>query len=294
MTPPKGQKEPVFPDDRNALSVVAGYQYQNVLDPRDSVKLVKGIGNIKHVFSGDDHDYCEVVHSDDQENVREITVKSMSMAMGVPTPGFLMVSMYNPVDAQGKPLPGAPEQTIQTHMCLLPNQIHTYMQYIVFGVAALLLVVVRAALVPALSLTPFALEPETKPASAVLPLYKDKMDPPEASSYRTTTSSGTAAHHLPSRLSATAPRNGRSTSPVPTSSARWQARRGGRNDKRWGWGSAGELRIHLDDNYFNTSDQDKRGGGKKALGVIGREVWTTAGRVAWMAVAVFEYLAWGG
>ncbi|KAF5676233.1 hypothetical protein FCIRC_7154 [Fusarium circinatum] len=291
--PPKGQKEPVFPDHRNALSVVGGYQYQNVLNEEDSVKLVKKVGNIKHVFSGDDHDYCEVVHSDAKENVREITVKSMSMAMGVPTPSFLMASMYNPVDAQGKPLPGAPEQTIQTHLCLLPNQIHTYMEYIVFIVATLVLLVVRAALVPALSLAPFALEPEKSSPSAVLPMYKDKMDPPEASSYRNTTSSGTSAHHLPSRLSAAAPRNGRSTSPVQTS-GRWQARRGGRSDKRWGWGSAGGPRIHLDDNLFSTSVQDQRIGGKKALGVIGRELWTTTWRVAWMTVSFFAYLAWRG
>ncbi|PNP80025.1 hypothetical protein FNYG_06735 [Fusarium nygamai] len=291
--PPKGQKEPVFPDHRNALSVVGGYQYQNVLNEEDSVKLVKKVGNIKHVFSGDDHDYCEVVHSDAKENVREITVKSMSMAMGVPTPGFLMASMYNPVDAHGKPLPGAPEQTIQTHLCLLPNQIHTYMEYIVFIVATLVLLVVRAALVPALSLAPFALEPEKSSHSAVLPMYKDKMDPPEASSYRNTTSSGTSAHHLPSRLSAAAPRNGRSTSPVQTS-GRWQARRGGRSDKRWGWGSAGGPRIHLDDNLFSTSVQDQRIGGKKALSVIVRELWTTTWRVAWMTVSFFAYLAWRG
>ncbi|CAJ0545302.1 Ff.00g087750.m01.CDS01 [Fusarium sp. VM40] len=292
-TPPKGQKEPVFPDNRNALSIVGGYQYQNVLNEQDSVRLVKSIGNIKHVFSGDDHDYCEVVHSDAKENVREITVKSMSMAMGVPTPGFQMVSMYNPVDAQGRPLPGAPEQTIQTHLCLLPNQLHTYMQYIIFFVATLVLLLIRAALVPALSLTPFALEPEKSSASAVLPVYKDKMDPPEASSYRNTTSSGTSAHHLPSRLSAAAPRNARSTSPGQTS-GRWQARRGGRNDKRWGWGSAGGPRIHLDDNYFSTEAQDRRVGGRKALRVIGRELWTSTWRVAWMAVSFFAYLAWRG
>lgn len=167
------------------------------------------------------------------------------------------------------------------------------MEYIVFIVATLVLLVVRAALVPALSLAPFALEPEKSSPSAVLPMYKDKMDPPEASSYRNTTSSGTSAHHLPSRLSAAAPRNGRSTSPVQTSS-RWQARRGGRSDKRWGWGSAGGPRIHLDDNLFSTSVQDQRIGGKKALGVIGRELWTTTWRVAWMTVSFFAYLAWRG
>ncbi|EEU48167.1 uncharacterized protein NECHADRAFT_30592 [Fusarium vanettenii 77-13-4] len=291
--PPKGQKGPVIPDNRNAISVVGGYQYQNVLNEADSVKLVKSIGNVKHVFSGDDHDYCELVHSDAKENVREITVKSMSMAMGVPTPGFLMVSLFNPVDAKGKPLPEAPEQTIQTHLCLLPNQFHTYMEYIVFLIVTLVLLTVRAFLVPALSLTPFALEPEKQSASTVLPLYKDKMDPPEAFPSRTTSSSGTSAHHLPSRLSAAAPRNARSKSPAPSASPRWQARRGaggGRNAKRWGWGADGGPRIHLDTSFLDTGTQQKRVGGRKALSVVGRELWTTTWRVAWMAVLFWVYL----
>ncbi|KAL2675448.1 hypothetical protein Neosp_011634 [[Neocosmospora] mangrovei] len=290
---PKGQKGPVIPDNRNAISVVGGYQYQNVLNEADSVKLVKSIGNVKHVFSGDDHDYCELVHSDAKENVREITVKSMSMAMGVPTPGFLMVSLFNPVDAKGKPLPGAPEQTIQTHLCLLPNQFHTYMEYIVFLIVTLVLLTVRAFLVPALSLTPFALEPEKQSASTVLPLYKDKMDPPEAFPSRTTSSSGTSAHHLPSRVSAAAPRNARSKSPAPSASPRWQARRGaggGRNAKRWGWGADGGPRIHLDTSFLDTGTQQKRVGGRKALSVVGRELWTTTWRVAWMAVLFWVYL----
>ncbi|KAF7546723.1 hypothetical protein G7046_g9222 [Stylonectria norvegica] len=126
--PPKGETGPVIPDSRNAISVTAGYQYQNVLNEADSIKLVKSVGNVIHVFSGDDHDYCELVHSDAKENVREITVKSISMAMGVPTPGFVMASLYNPVDKDGKPIPGAPEKTLQTHLCLLPNQIHIYMK----------------------------------------------------------------------------------------------------------------------------------------------------------------------
>lgn len=288
--PPKGQDGPVIPDDRNAISVSAGYQYQNVLNEADSVKLIKSVGNVIHVFSGDDHDYCEVVHSEAKGGVREITVKSMSMAMGVPTPGFLMVSLYNPVDAQGKALPDAPEATLQTHLCLLPNQIHTYMQYIVFIVVTLVLLVVRALLVPAIPLTPFALEPE-KP-STVLPMYKDKMDPPETlkpSSRARTASSGTSSY-LPSRLSAAAPRGGRSSSPTPTPSSRWQSRRGGPNSKRWGWAADGGPRIHLDDNLYNSEKTDRRLGGRKALGLVGRELWTTAWRVAWMVVLFWVYL----
>lgn len=289
--PPKGQEGPVMPDDRNAISVSAGYQYQNVLNEADSVKLIKKVGNVVHIFSGDDHDYCELVHSKAKGGVREITVKSMSMAMGVPTPGFLMVSLYNPVDAQGKTLPDAPEATLQTHLCLLPNQIHTYMQYIVFIVVTLVLLLVRALLVPVIPLTPFALEPE-KP-STVLPMYKDKMDPPETfnkpSSRARTSSSGTSAY-LPSRLSAAAPRGGRSSSPGPTPSSRWQSKRGGRNAKRWGWAADGGPRIHLENNLYDSDKTDRRLGGRKVLGIVGREMWTTTWRVAWMVVLFWVYL----
>ncbi|CAM1504735.1 Fc.00g023260.m01.CDS01 [Cosmosporella sp. VM-42] len=280
--PGKGEKGPVIPDHRNAISVTGGYQYQNVLNEADSVKLIKSVGNVIHVFSGDDHDYCEIVHSDTKENVREITVKSMSMAMGVPTPGFMMASLYNPVDENGNPIPGSPESTLQTHLCLLPNQLHTYMNYIVFAVITLVLLIVRAFLVPVLNLTTFALEPE-KP-STMLPIYKDKIDPPESFAVRTT-SSGTSAHHLPSRLFATAPRNSRSPSP-----ARWQSRRN-RHAKRWGWGTDGGPRIHLDDNLYDIREKDKRLGGRKVLGVVGRELWTTMWRVAWMTLGLWAYLA---
>ncbi|KAH8734610.1 hypothetical protein BGZ61DRAFT_343682 [Ilyonectria robusta] len=289
--PPKGQEGPVNPDNRNAISVTGGYQYQNVLNEVDSVKLIKDVGNVIHVFSGDDHDYCEVVHSPAKEGVREITVKSMSMAMGVPTPGFLMVSLYNPVDAEGKPLPDAPEATLQTHLCLLPNQIHTYMQYIVFGIATAVLLTVRALLVPAIPLTPFALEPIKTPT--ILPVYKDKVEPPESFSggnRARSTSTGASSHYMPSRLSAAAPRGVRSTSPHSSPAARWQARRGGRSSKRWGWGDDGGPRIHLDTNLYDGAKTDRRVGSRKAIGIVGRELWTTMWRVVWMAALFWAYL----
>lgn len=283
MKPPKGEKGPVIPDKRNAISVTGGYQYQNVLNEEDSVKLIKSVGNVIHVFSGDDHDYCELVHSDEKENVREITVKSLSMAMGIPTPGFVMASLYNPVDKDGKPIPGSPEGTLQTHLCLLPSQFHTYMNYILFLVVTLVLLTVRAFLVPVLNLTPFALDTAPLNTPSVLPVYKDKLDPPDSYTGRTS-SSGTSAHHLPSRLSASAPHSGRSTSPA----ARWQSRRS-KHTKRWGWGTDGP-RIHLEDNLYDLGEKQRRVGGKKALGVVGRELWTTTWRVVWMVLGLWVYL----
>uniref|UniRef100_A0A8H7NNN3 Uncharacterized protein n=1 Tax=Bionectria ochroleuca TaxID=29856 RepID=A0A8H7NNN3_BIOOC len=180
--PAKGETGPTIPDHRNAISVSGGYQYQNVLEESDSVKLVKDVGNVVQVFSGDDHDYCQLVHSESQGNVPEITVKSMSMAMGVPTPGFLMVSLYNPVDEDGNRIPGAPETTLQTHLCLLPNQIHTYIKYVAFIILSLVVLILRAVLVPILGLSPFALEkndiPEFKYSNTLPISTKDKVEPP--------------------------------------------------------------------------------------------------------------------
>ncbi|KAK4128901.1 hypothetical protein N657DRAFT_660441 [Parathielavia appendiculata] len=185
--PPKGRTEPVFPDDRNAISVSRGYQYQNVLSEKDSEELIKKVGNVVHAFSGDDHDYCAVVHSPAQGNVPEITVKSISMAMGVSKPGFLLVSLYNPIDpATGQPLsPGQP--TLQTHLCLLPNQLSTYLHYVSFALLSIVLLTIRALLVPFLGLTPFALDPlDTPPRPpssssghgrrSILPVFKAKAE----------------------------------------------------------------------------------------------------------------------
>ncbi|CAK7268444.1 hypothetical protein SEPCBS57363_003099 [Sporothrix epigloea] len=158
--------KPVFPDHRNAISLTRGYQYQNVLSESDSHKLIKSIGNVKHAFSGDDHDYCEVVHDAGLEHVREITVKSFSMAMGVPTPGFLMLSLYNPVDPKGQPLAmvGAPPgeiapPTMQTHLCLLPNQLSTFARYGGMAVVSIVLLAIYAVLIQVLNLPVFAFNP---------------------------------------------------------------------------------------------------------------------------------------
>lgn len=151
--PPEGQTEPLEHDERNAITVAGGYQYQNVLTPEISKDITEKIGDIRYAFSGDDHDYCEVVHRgylSGGGGIREITVKSMSWAMGVRRPGFLMVSLWNPVDIDGSPLgPGrraGGSATLQTHMCLLPDQLSIFIRYgILFGITLSLLAIQAAA-----------------------------------------------------------------------------------------------------------------------------------------------------
>lgn len=182
--PLKGQTGPVVPDPRNAISVSAGYQYQNVLNPQDSENLVSKVGNVVHAFSGDDHDYCEITHADEQHKVPEITVKSISMAMGVSKPGFLLVSLWNPINpADGKPLLDHKQPTLQTHLCLLPNQLSTYLRYVTFAVVSIAILAVRAFLVPMMGLKPFALDPEEMELPpqhwrgvSILPVFKAKVE----------------------------------------------------------------------------------------------------------------------
>lgn len=123
-------------DDRNAIRVAGGYQYQNVLSRQVSTLIANSIANIGHVFSGDDHDYCEIVHKDYASagsGIREVTVKSLSWAMGVRKPGFLLVSLWNPIDGSGQPMPNSPlmtkQPTLQHQQCLLPDQLGTFIGY---------------------------------------------------------------------------------------------------------------------------------------------------------------------
>ncbi|KAM0335425.1 hypothetical protein ACHAQA_000471 [Verticillium albo-atrum] len=293
---PAGQTEPVKPDHRNAISVSRGYQYQNVLSEEDSVKLVKSIGNVVHAFSGDDHDYCEVVHSNSKDNVREITVKSLSMAMGVPTPAFVMVSLFNPVDGHGKPLPGSPEQTLQTHLCHLPNQISTFIKYAIFGVICLAAIIVRAVLMPIMGFTPFTLAADQSPGSGLLPTYKDKVEDDGPYSHNSTSATSGSSQYRASRL--------RSSSLTSNGAARaGSAGRHKHHGKKWGWAekSGPRIDIYRADPYDSGKSRSLGSTWRAAtarprtsFGLMVREVLSCTWRVAWLTVLFWAYLAHTG
>jgi len=154
---PPGETNPVEFDEDNAINISHGWQYQNVISRALSLFISEKLGAaIEYVFSGDDHDYCELVHKTYPSKVggiREITVKSISWAMGVRKPGFLMVSLYNPIDESGSQIPWSEDsleggehfetrRTLQTHLCLLPDQLSIFIRYAMFfgvTVAAFLL-----------------------------------------------------------------------------------------------------------------------------------------------------------
>lgn len=306
--PPKGQTGPVIPDHRNAISVSGGYQYQNVLSQEDSQEIIRSIGNVVHAFSGDDHDYCELVHDAAQGNVKEITVKSISMAMGVPTPGFQLVSLYNPIDAQGRPLPGAPKETIQTHLCLLPSQLTTFSRYGLFAALSGILLVIRAFLVPVLNLTPFALEPQQRGGrgGSILPI-KVKMDDPIYGRRTPKHDSGTSSFQFQSYgygVSSPSSKMRHST----TTPGHRGAGGGGGGGRKWGWGSNNtrspkiEIRPDDDDEYDDDFDNAfgkwkaarPKAGGRLRTMVVFREFWTTAWRCLWMVGFLWIYLTWKG
>lgn len=119
-------------DEPNSLRLGGGYQYQNVLTQTISTEVVSKAGpNVVQVYSGDDHDYCEVTHREFNGSPNEITVKSISWAMGVRHPGFVLTSLWNPIDPiTGESTQKGSSPTIQNHLCLLPDQLGIFIHYL--------------------------------------------------------------------------------------------------------------------------------------------------------------------
>lgn len=111
--------------EKKKFWVIAGYQYQLVLTPEVLNQLLNQISP-DLIFSGDDHDYCDVQHPD---SAREITVKSISMAMGIQRPAVQLLSF------------GMTGETLDynTDMCYLPRPYINVIVYIAFAVTSGLL-----------------------------------------------------------------------------------------------------------------------------------------------------------
>ncbi|KAG0358570.1 hypothetical protein BGZ54_010361 [Gamsiella multidivaricata] len=72
-----------------------GEQYQNMVNITLSREILRSI-QPDMVFSGDDHDWCEIAHSLDGTLTPEVTLPTFSFAQGILQPGFVMLSLYNP------------------------------------------------------------------------------------------------------------------------------------------------------------------------------------------------------
>lgn len=129
-------RKPLENDDRNSITVARGYQYQNVLSLETSKEITNKLVNLSYAFSGDDHDYCEVLHRQYPSSgggIRETTVKSISWAMGVRKPGVQLISLWNPVQYSDSSsnfhTQSPPQSTLQSHLCLLPDQLEIFINY---------------------------------------------------------------------------------------------------------------------------------------------------------------------
>ena len=79
---------------------------------------------ITSIISADDHDYCEFLHSvpvqeGDTRSVREVTVKSLSMATRLRQPGFQLLSLFSPSQSEQS-------ASYADTLCLLPDQSKIY------------------------------------------------------------------------------------------------------------------------------------------------------------------------
>lgn len=86
------------------------------------------IDNLKPsaIFSGDDHDYCEYQHP---EGVKEVTLKSFSMAMGIRRPGFSLLSLLPPGTKSAGGIGQLPPPSHADTLCLLPDQTAVYTRH---------------------------------------------------------------------------------------------------------------------------------------------------------------------
>lgn len=125
--------------EKGTIRPGVGVGYQNTLGKQSTTYLLNQIRPTV-VFSGDDHDYCEHIHQSIVSHpVREVTVKSLSMAMNVRKPAFQLLSLF-PAQYWDDLHP--------THAdipCLLPDQLGIYLNVYIPCLLLSLVIVICAA-----------------------------------------------------------------------------------------------------------------------------------------------------
>ncbi|KAH9813423.1 Metallo-dependent phosphatase-like protein [Melampsora americana] len=126
---PEGTSCGPLRESRREIHQGSGKNYQNEITEELSKSVLEKI-QPTIVFSGDDHDYCDVIHTipstsyanPSPSSIHEISVKSFSMGMGIQRPGYQLLSLSNPSRFDKLP---EKDTTFDTS-CILPNQIKTY------------------------------------------------------------------------------------------------------------------------------------------------------------------------
>lgn len=106
--------------ESSKFSLLKGYQYQLFVD-YDTSQMILNTIKPELIFSGDDHDYCDIMHS---SNNREITVKSISMAMGISHPGIQLLTFVRIDDFF----------SYNTKLCYLPTPYRNIMNYVMMAI----------------------------------------------------------------------------------------------------------------------------------------------------------------
>lgn len=124
-----------------------GVQYQTVIDFSYTLKILSQLSP-EIVFSGDDHDYCDMHHVDYTDNskilAREISVKTASMTNGIKYPAVQLLSLNNPYDPNPKSKLDSSDDTTtyKTMMCYMPTP---YTGAKVYGISYLVAVAILVA-----------------------------------------------------------------------------------------------------------------------------------------------------
>ncbi|KAL4074212.1 Metallo-dependent phosphatase-like protein [Scleroderma citrinum] len=129
--------------ERGTIQQGFGFGYQNTLMDGATEFLLDRL-NPSLILSGDDHDYCDYQHTIPSTNakVREVTVKSLSMAMGIRRPGFQLLSLVSTVPLEGS-LTQIPVPPPLDAPCLLPDQLGIYLYvYLPLSLLSLVLLLV--------------------------------------------------------------------------------------------------------------------------------------------------------
>ncbi|KGO66505.1 hypothetical protein PITC_012230 [Penicillium italicum] len=269
--PPSSLDEELAEDEPNSLTIAGGYQYQNVLTQTISTELVSKAGpNVVQVYSGDDHDYCEVFHREFNGSPNEITVKSVSWAMGVRRPGFVLTSLWNPIDPKtGKAIRDGSPPTIQNHLCILPDQLGIFLYYLTILGLSVSILLLR-------SIYRILYTPEPSPSGALLPLTERRSFPNHQ--YHT---SGASSSTL-SPAGGLASRNGIAASTrYPGTKSPQEGSRG------------------TDDEFGPIASKDKAAwrpasatGSRSTVSLIGRDLYHSVKFVAQVVLTVYFIVIW--
>lgn len=128
-----------YRESNKLFPIQKGKQYQTVIEFGISQKV---LGTVKPdiVFSGDDHDYCDVRYSFDDNGSerfsREITVKSASMTCGIQYPAVQLLSLNNPYNLDPQVKLATPKHV--TEMCYLPKPYFALKVYVFLFICTLL------------------------------------------------------------------------------------------------------------------------------------------------------------